>query len=104
MSLLADEAAAPGQWGDGDGPAWVTVPLDVEAGCFEGSHDLVADGSGGLGRAVEAAIKEHESVAGCGGICALGVEVDVAAGVGLAFTADLGLAAATATGEVLARP
>src|SRR6478735_8082024 len=100
---LTDQAAAPVQGGDGDGLAGVAVPLGAEADRFEGGHDLVADGRGGVGRAVEAAVEEHQALAGRGGVRALGVEVDEATGVGPALIADLGLAAVTATGEVLAR-
>src|SRR6478752_9889706 len=100
---LTDQAAAPVQGGDGDGLAGVAVPLGAEADRFEGGHDLVADGRGGVGRAVEAAVEEHQALAGRGGVRALGVEVDETTGARPAFFTDLGLAAVTATGEVLAR-
>ena len=92
---LADESAAPIQRGDSDGPARILVPFGREADRFERGHDLAADASGGLRRAVETAIEQHQALARYGGVRALCVEVDEAAGVRAAFSAYLGLAAVT---------
>ncbi|MET8760075.1 hypothetical protein [Lentzea sp. NPDC004782] len=47
----------------------------METGRFESGHDLMTDGRGGLGRAVEAAVEQRQSTSGRGGLRALGVEV-----------------------------